>query len=63
MSSITDFYLSLQQKYTKLYGKKTIVLMEVGSFYEMYGVDNEKEKITPIKEVSQTLNILLTRKK
>ena len=62
MSSITDFYLSLQQKYTKLYGKKTIVLMEVGSFYEMYGVDNEREKITPVKEVSQILNILLTRK-
>ena len=42
-SLITE-YLDLQEKYQKKWGEKTIVLMEVGSFFEIYGVVNENEK-------------------
>lgn len=36
--TLIDDYLELQEKYEKKYGAKTIVLMEVGSFFEIYGV-------------------------
>ena len=38
--TIVDDYLDYQEKYQKKYGEKTIVLMEVGSFFEIYGVNN-----------------------
>ena len=31
-------------------------------FYEYYGVDNDKEKLGNVAEVSSTLNIQMTRK-
>ena len=46
----------------KKYGKRTIVLMEVGSFFEFYGVSNEKEQIGNAKRVCELLNIQLTRR-
>ena len=48
--------------YEKKYGKKTIVLMEVGSFFEFYGVSNNKEQIGDAKKVCELLNIQLTRR-
>ena len=43
---IIDDYLELQQKYEKQYGPQTVVLMEVGSFYELYGVNNTDHNIS-----------------
>ena len=60
--TLIDEYLNYQLKYESLYGRKTIVFLECGSFYEFYGVDNQEEKITPIIEVTQLLNIQLTRR-
>ena len=40
--TIIDDYLKYQEKYSKEYGEYTIVLMQVGHFYEAYAVDNEK---------------------
>ena len=37
-------------------------MYENGSFYEIYGVDNEKEKVGCPKKISEILNITLTRK-
>ena len=34
--SITDEYFSYHEKYIGKYGPNSIVLLEVGSFYEMY---------------------------
>mgnify|MGYP001383773897 CR=1 FL=1 len=42
--TIIDDYLNCQEKYAKEYGENTIVLMQVGHFFEVYAVDNEKEK-------------------
>ena len=35
-------YFDLTSKYSKEYGKNTLVLMQVGAFYEVYGLKNEK---------------------
>ena len=43
---IVKLYLDLTKKYKKEYGEKTILLMQVGSFYEVYGLkDNNTELI------------------
>ncbi len=59
---LTEIYFDLQRYYEKKYGHDTLVLMEIGSFYEVYEVNNEKEQIGKAKEISELLNIQLTRK-
>lgn len=49
-------------KYQKIYGDKTIILYQNGMFFECYGLDNGTEKIGLVKEVSEMLNIQLTRR-
>jgi len=55
-------YLNQQIDYEKKYGKNTLVLMQVGSFFEFYGVNNNEEKIGNPEEVAELLNIQLTRR-
>ena len=44
--TIYNDYLKYTEKYKKIYGEKTLVLMQVGSFFECYGlVDKNDEKI------------------
>ncbi|AYV79173.1 MAG: DNA mismatch repair ATPase [Faunusvirus sp.] len=58
--SITKLYLAEQLKYEKKYGKEnTIVLMQVGSFYEAYSTNDEGFDLT---KLSKILNIQLTKK-
>lgn len=59
---LIDDYLEYQSKYEEKYGSNTIVLMEVGHFFEFYGIDNEKEKLGNVQEVSELLNIQMTRR-
>jgi DNA mismatch repair protein MutS len=56
---IIDTYINYTNKYKELYGNKTVILMEVGSFYEFYGTENEG---ADVKCVSEMLNIQCTRK-
>ena len=62
--TIIDDYLNYQEKYAKEYGENTIVLMQVGHFFEVYAIDNEKEKSNSenIYRLSDIMNIQLTRK-
>jgi len=60
--SLIEIYFELQQKFEEKYGVNTVVIMEVGSFYEVYGVDNEELKIGKPKEIAEILNLQLTRK-
>lgn len=59
--------MSLYKDYIKLYNhykekyNKIALLYEVGTFYEMYGLDNEKIKEGNPKQLSSDLNIILTR--
>ena len=59
---LTQIYFDLQRYYETKYGKDTVVLMEIGSFFETYEVNNEKEQVGKAKEISELLNIQLTRK-
>lgn len=60
--------MSLVQEYFNYYKKfnvkynKIALLMQVGSFYESYGVDNSPIKIGNTAELANLLNIQLTRK-
>lgn len=55
-------YLNQQIEFEKKYGINTLVLMQVGSFFEFYGVNNNDEKIGNPEEVTELLNIQLTRR-
>lgn len=60
MGKLED-YMEYYDKYQKLYGDKTVVFYQIGKFHEMYGVNNEIEKLGNVEEVAQLLNIKLTR--
>jgi len=65
MSNILEEYLNYHDTYVKKYGKKTIVLMQVGSFYECYGIVKNKDDIWKgpnLSQISEILNIVCTRK-
>jgi DNA mismatch repair ATPase MutS len=56
---IYKFYINKHLELSKKYGPKTLILMMVGSFYEMYAVfDNGPD----LPEISKLLNIICTRK-
>lgn len=59
---LIDDYFVHQINFEKKYGKKTIVLMQVGSFFEFYGVSNDVEKIGDPQIITELLNIQLTRR-
>lgn len=59
---IVNEYFDFYTKYTKEYGEKTCVLMQIGSFYEMEMVKNDKEEIGNLDCVAKLLNIQITRK-
>lgn len=40
MPKVIDQYIEAHNKYVKLYGEKTLVLIQVGGFYETYGTDD-----------------------
>ena len=54
MSKLIKEYFEYQHKFVKKYGPDTIVLMQVGSFYEFYGLDTEK---LSYKEVDASLDL------
>jgi DNA mismatch repair protein MutS len=61
MKTIIDDYLEYYETANKEYAKVT-VLMEVGQFFELYGVNNNKESIGNVSEITALLNIRMSRK-
>jgi len=64
-SSIYEDYFKLTNDYQQQYGKNTIVLMQVGAFFEVYGIKNkETNEITnsQITEFSQFCNLNISEK-
>ena len=61
---IVDDYLDYQYTYQKKYGDKTIVLMQVGSFFEAYAIDGDDEKINVdnLYYICDLMNIQISRK-
>ena len=58
--SFVENYFKNQLHYEQKYGNDTVVLIQKGTFYEIYGIYNETENIGKAKEVSSLLNISLT---
>lgn len=59
---LTEIYFELQQHFEHKYGDDALVLMEIGTFFEVYEVNNDELKIGKAKEIAELLNIQLTRK-
>jgi DNA mismatch repair protein MutS len=59
---LTETYFELQDFFEQKYGSDTVVLMEIGTFFEVYEVNNESMQLGKAKEISELLNIQLTRK-
>ncbi len=59
-----DVYIDFYKKYSALYGANTCVFLMVGSFYELYDIQDESGKTEcNIKDVVDVLGIQLTTKK
>jgi DNA mismatch repair protein MutS len=59
---LTQTYFDLQRFFEDKYGHDTVVFMEIGTFYEVYEVNNDDEQIGKAKEIAELLNIQLTKK-
>lgn len=59
---LTQTYFDLQRHFEKKYGSDTVVFMEIGTFFEVYEVNNDEEQIGKAKEIAELLNIQLTKK-
>jgi len=60
---LTQVYFDLQQHFEAKYGRDTVVFMEIGTFFEVYEVNNDEMQIGKAKEIAELLNIQLTKKK
>jgi len=59
---LTQIYFDLQEFFEEKYGNDTVVFMEIGTFFEVYEVNNEEQQIGKAKEIAELLNIQLTKK-
>ena len=59
---LTQSYFELQKLFEEKYGKDTVVFMEIGTFFEVYEVNNDDLQIGKAKEIAELLNIQLTKK-
>ena len=65
MALIKD-YLKKTEEHEKIYGKNSIVLMQVGQFFEIYGLrDSATKKIvgSSIQDISQKCDLSISNKK
>ena len=51
MTTIIDEYSRQLNKYTNQYGTYTIVLLQVGDFYEVYADTDEEEQIKVFRDI------------
>ena len=61
--SMVDEYFNIYNEKTKEYGDKTAVLIECGSFYEIYEIDNKKEKIGNAYKISNITGLKYANKR
>ncbi len=59
---LTEVYFKLQEHFEAKYGSNTVVFMEIGTFVEVYEVNNDEQQIGKAKEMAELLNIQLTKK-
>ncbi len=54
-------YFGLYEKYRAEFGDRSVVLYQKGVFYEIYGVDNDKEKIGDVATLAKVSGLYLTK--
>lgn len=59
---LTQIYFDVQRYFQEKYGHDTVVFMEIGTFFEVYEVNNDEMQIGKAKEIAELLNIQLTKK-
>jgi len=57
---IIDDYIFYTKEYKKKYGEKTLVLMQVGSFFELYSITDDTE--SEIYKIADICNITISKK-
>jgi len=57
--NIVDEYLNYYSKYKKMFGKKVLILMQVGSFHEAYCIENKGPNL---HFIGNEINLTVTRK-
>ena len=65
-SSIYEEYFDYSKKYTQMHGPKTVVCMQVGSFYEIYGLKYPNSDVITgslISEISDITGLSVVSKK
>jgi hypothetical protein len=64
-NNIINEYVELTSNYQKQCGPKTIVLLQVGAFFEVYGLKNSEGIISEsqIEEFSQICQLNISEKK
>ena len=57
---IIDIYQEYQKKYVTKFGEKTVVLLQVGGFFEIYAIDTPQEKwnVKLLKDVCSLLQFI-----
>jgi hypothetical protein len=56
---IIDDYLNYLDEYRNKYGENTIIMMQVGSFFELYAIDINSKYLYTIADIC---NIIVSRK-
>jgi DNA mismatch repair protein MutS len=59
MSNLIDEYFATQERYQKQYGRNTLYLIQVGSFFEAYQTADEGHDLM---KISNMLNVVLSKK-
>ena len=59
---LTETYFDLQRHFEAKYGSDTVIFMEIGTFFEVYEVNNDELQVGKAKEMAELLNIQLTKK-
>ena len=57
---IIDDYIFYTKEYKCKYGDKTIVLMQVGSFFDLYSITEDTD--SEIYKITDICNILISKK-
>ena len=52
-------YFTIHNFYSKIYGEKTLILIQIGVFYECYGTNEDGANL---KEIAKKLDILCIKK-
>ena len=62
--TLAEDYLEFTTKWKREYGEKTLVLMQVGSFYEVYGLQDKEGKIygSNIQEFAELNDMVIAKK-